>query len=97
MLPAHRTIHWTSLHHFDCAVKRQSFLCGKRLAEGRLLVDIQSCKVLNFLVILECSIRFDRIRAISLNCLFRSGSECALVILAVNRVYMQIDLVNAAA
>ena len=94
MLSAHRTIHRTSLHHFDSTFERQrSFLSGERLAEGWLMINIQTCQLLSILVILDSCVSFNNIRAFSLDCFLK----CALIILVVNRVDVQINLVNAAA
>ena len=56
--------------------------------------NIQTFRLLSILVIMQGTVCF--IRAFSLSCLF-SGGERALVILTMNRIDMQIDLINSAA
>ena len=57
--------------------------------------NIQTFRLLGILVIMQGTVCF--IRAFSLSCLFSRGGELALVILTMNRVDMQIYLINTAA
>ena len=57
--------------------------------------NIQTFRLLGILVIMQGTVCF--IRAFSLSCLFSCGGKCALVIFTMNRVDMQIDLVNTTA